>query len=325
MSVATIQNLIVQPRRKHYVVEPRRAVHVTDRVEKIKHWLNTYRLLRSTHIVELLRCEYGESVSHQRTLRLLRALHDSGDLLRIRNDPHSARVIHGSLPKIYGLNDRKNQALNERRITAGLITPHTLSVASTMVYNVIRPCSKSYNLKFVSQSDIIDSMPREQRRRGIKLLSWRIEVPYTNKGKVERKEIGITPDQIFLIEGGQGRDAFLLEEDLGTEPINAKDIQKASIYRKVLAYAFTHSKKILKDRLGMPGFRVLFVTNSKERVFNMISTFDDVNEELKKSSLKKCTKNTFLFIDRETLRTNGIFNTTWLNAKGEEYLITSPQ
>lgn len=313
-------------RRKHYVAEPRGNFQMTERARLILSLLGPdgFRLLRTTHILELLRYYLGEN-SDQRTIRLLRMLHDHKHVIRIRNDPDSASIAHGSLDKIYGLLNRKNQALNERRDKASKVVPHALSTATSIIFNVIRPCRLSHGaFRYMDHEEILATLAPEQTRQARKPLTWSVQVHFQNGYRT----VGITPDKLFIVHAPQrvaGRMAFVWEEDMKTEPIIRKNLEGTAIYQKHLAYGFSHATRLLLDRFGIPGFRALFVTNSRERAEHMVAAFELLNEELKAAGLKTCPPNTFHYIDRPTLRAGGtIFSVPWINGHGKQVMIEPP-
>jgi hypothetical protein len=320
--MAQISTNIHSSRRKHYERLPRGTFQMTERAECIMSLLGSFRLLRTTHILEFLHYHFGDNHSHQRTRRVLRLLHDHERVLRIRNDPLRDTVTHGSLPKIYGLNIRKNHALNERYDKASRVVPHTLSVADTIIFNVVRACRADKDtLRFMAHQEILNTLAPEHTRRIKKPLTWSVQTHFHHTNHT----FHITPDQLFIVENKDGKRAFLLEEDLQSEPIQRKDLQGTAIYRKLLAYGFSRARALLLNRFGIARFQVLFVTNSAERAGHMLAMYEPLNQELQEAGFKKCPANVFLFIDRPTLRAHDIFTAPWLNAKGDIYRIEIPR
>jgi hypothetical protein len=149
---------------------------MTPRAERILSLIDSYRLMRSTHVIEFLKYYFNEAVSEQRTVRCLRWLMDEKELIRIRHDPDAKTVAKGSLPKIYGKNSRRNQALNERRDTASLVVPHTLEIVSSIAFNVVRPCRESKGqMRFMDAPDILRAMATPEVRASAKPLTWPVQ------------------------------------------------------------------------------------------------------------------------------------------------------
>ena len=82
------------------------------------------------------------------------------------------------------------------------------------------------------------------------------------------------PDGFFALERAEDANAprlfyYFLEVDRGTMPIMRKSLALSSIHRKALAYSRSFKTGLLKKRFGIPGFKVLFVVHSKERLERM--------------------------------------------------------
>lgn len=99
---------------------------------------------------------------------------------------------------------------------------------------------------------------------------------------------------------------FFLEADRATEPNEADQERLGYIYRKMLAYSFTHKLRIHTKHLGFQEFRVLFVTTSAKRVENMIRENIQVNNG--------AGSEPFLFTDEPSLCTaKDILKHAWIN------------
>jgi hypothetical protein len=305
---------------------------MTTRAELILSLLDSYRLLRTPHILEFLKYFEGQ-ISDQKTLRLLRHLMDERRILRVRNDPYSKTVAKGSLPKIYGLPLRRNHSLNERREKVSAVVPHTLEIADTIVYGVVKPCRQSNGeLQFIDTPEILTTMISEQTGRLSKPLTWKVKDAYFEGHKIS---LSTTPDRLFGVrlayrKAPHNRWFFVLEEDRSSETILPKNLLKATIFRKVLCYCFARHYRLAEQMYNVRDFRVLFVTDSKKRAEHMVDVFDLANRELKalqkRQGLKPdgCPPNVFLFTDRPTLRSGNIFTTPWLNGRGETRQIEPP-
>lgn len=82
-------------------------------------------------------------------------------------------------------------------------------------------------------------------------------------------EVPLNPDTYFVLAGADGsREHFFLEVDRGTEPIARATYGRTSILRKLAAYWQLYTTRT-NQRVGIPSFRVLTVTNSETRVENM--------------------------------------------------------
>lgn len=119
------------------------------------------------------------------------------------------------------------------------------------------------NNKHISYIEQRDLLPR----LSVSEIAW--TVPVLNGDRTI--EDGVTPDYTFRLvfnhEPTPNNFAtFFLESDRGTEPNEANPERLVYIYRKMLAYYFTHELGIHTKLFGFQEFRVLFVTTSEKRV-----------------------------------------------------------
>lgn len=112
------------------------------------------------------------------------------------------------------------------------------------------------------EEDLVQNKPHG------KALRWTVQI----KDEQRSKRVGVLPDRIFALESpATGERAFyFLEADCGTMPIRRRSLTQSSIWRKLLAYEATWSAGIHQSQFGVKRFRVLFVTESEERMNNLI-------------------------------------------------------
>jgi hypothetical protein len=84
-------------------------------------------------------------------------------------------------------------------------------------------------------------------------------------------------------------------------PLKRKNLRLSSIHRKALAYARSRRSRILAERFGIPGFQVLFVTRSRERLRRM--------KEVCRIATQGNTASLFLFLTDDDLTTRS----AWYN------------
>jgi hypothetical protein len=328
--------------RSHYKACPRPedAYHrMTPRIERILGLLDErqggYRLLRADHIHEFVKYyfserEYkirsqgaelmGKGYSEQTTARILRLLMDEGVILRVRSDPDTKTITEGSLSKIYGWNNRKNQAIDERHIkiskerdnkesneAADTITtetsdegtkkrrekikrqdayslvPHELGIAESIVWGALLPCRLSQGaMRFLDAPDILESRGSAEAKAAAKPYTWPVEVVYRNK----THKCSITPDRFFgiYLTALAHNWFFLLEQDRSTEPQNRDDYtfnSGTSLFRRFLTYCFLYHTNVLFHLYNIKGFRILFVTDSQTRITHAREIWRLANEALK--------------------------------------------
>jgi hypothetical protein len=126
---------------------------------------------------------------------------------------------------------------------------------------------------------------------------------------LETERGNVTPDYAFTLSMKGFKPLLVyLETDMGTEPIIRRKSYESqtSIAQKMEKYIALLDRTRREDR-----FRVLIVTNSRDRVFNMLGLLQ--NQFTGKGGEQY--KNRFLFIDRPTLLKDAL--AMWANLGGE--------
>lgn len=307
--------------RTHYTPCPRGVVHrMTPRIDRIRALLDErhgYRLLRSNHINEFLKYYFNEAYSEQTNARMLRWLMDEGVILRVRSDPDTNTITQGSLCKIYGWNNRKNQSIDERHIKVSTIhtprehgdttnsgggdevskkrrekikrqdayslVPHELEIANSIVWGTVLPCRLSQGtMRFLDAPDILASRGSAEAKAATKPYTWPVEVVYRNT----KHKCSITPDRLFGIYFTALAQHwwFVLEEDRSTESQQRDDYAfnaGTSLFRRFLTYAFLYHANVLSHLYNIKGFRILFVTDSQARINHVLEIWKLANGVLK--------------------------------------------
>lgn len=114
----------------------------------------------------------------------------------------------------------------------------------------------------------------------------------------------------------KSRKAFLLEKDRGTMPLERPSLAQSSILRKLLGYSRFYIDRTYAECFGFRGFRVLFVTESKQRCENMRALYRKY-EAQKKYNQDLAAQRMFWFCDMATIKAyDNIFDVPWLLADG---------
>jgi Replication-relaxation len=303
-----------QTRRPRFERAPVRRMILTPRDLEILRAVHRHRLLRSIHLAALL----GGSL--QVILRRLQLLFHHGYLDRppMQLDWYA----RGSEPFVYALGNRGAEVLEaegevrqggvrwdaKNRNVSRRFLHHTLAVAEVMVAFEVA-CRRREGVQFIPPEEVLAGAPAETRRLRLP-FRWQVEVRW--EGKPYR--LGIEPDRVFGLrfEGGPEntrRDAFFfLEADRGTMPVARKGLARTSFLRKLLAYQETWRRGLHRTHFGIPNFRVLTVTTSKERVGHLVETC---------RSFAASGSRLFLCADRERFVRGDILAHEWVNGRGE--------
>lgn len=283
-------------------------MQLTDRDLQLLAAVGRHRFLSSAQLAAL------DGGSPQNVLRCLRALFDHGYLDRPKAQL-AAMPIEGPQALVYGLAPKGARALRdyghhlkgevdwtEKNKRAGAIfIEHTLAVAGFMTALEIC-CRARSDLDLIREHEIVASAP-EATRAAREPLRW---VVRPERG---RNEIwSVVPDGLFALSFADGTASyFLLEIDRGTIPIVRNSLDHRSIARKLATYYEGWRGGRHVQQFGVKQMRVLLVTESAERVRNMLSAVDQITEG--KGS------NFFLFTDQGSLAANNPLEIEWTSGK----------
>lgn len=302
-----------QPRRPRFERAPVRPMILTPRDLDILRAVYRHRLLRSTQLIALL------DGSRQATLRRLQLLFHHGYLDRppMQLDWYA----RGSEPLVYALGNRGAEVLEDEgvarprgvrwdtknRNVSRVFLHHTLAVAEVMVA-FEAACRSREGVQFIPPEEVLAGAPEATRRLRLP-FRWQVEV--REGEKIHR--LGVEPDRVFglrFVNEPEGRQHayFFLEADRSTMPVARRGLGQTSFRRKLLAYRETWRQGLHRAHLGIPNFRVLTVTMSRERVGHLVAAC---------RSLSGGGSRLFLFTDRESLGCGGILEHEWENGWGE--------
>lgn len=305
--------LEVQPRRPRFERSPIRPMVLTPRDLLILRAVHRHRLLRSTQLIAL------SDGSRQTTLRRLQLLFHHGYLDRppMQLDWYA----RGSEPLVYALGNRGAELLEarglfrrggirwdtKRRNVSRVFLHHTLAVAEVMVAFEIAGRRRE-GVRFIPPEEVLAGAPPETRRLRLP-FRWQVEVRQGG----EPYRLGVEPDKVFGLEfhgapENRRRAYFFLEADRGTMPVTRKGLAQTSFLRKLLAYQGTWRRALHKAHLGIPNFRVLTVTPSRERVEHLVEAC---------RTLSGGGSRLFLFAQGERLGRGDVLTHEWVNGRGE--------
>jgi hypothetical protein len=93
-------------------------------------------------------------------------------------------------------------------------------------------------------------------------------------------EISAAPDKVFALEFTDlgRRNYFLLEADRSKMPILRSSFEQSSFKKKLLVYHHAHKAGLHKTSWNIPGFRVLTITRSAERIASMLVAVNDITD-----------------------------------------------
>jgi hypothetical protein len=280
-----------------------------DDIAMLRH-VAEHRFLRSTHLIALMQRPADK------ILRRLAKLFHHGYLDR----PRAQLDLYGrggSAPIVYGLGNKAAQLFGEpdtidwtdkNRSASRPYIEHTLMVADFMVALECAVRSRT-GIRLVRADDIATEL---RRTAGFKLRSWTMTAAIPDLGI----ELSVKPDKVFALEFADTgrRNYFVVEADRATMPVERADLSQSSFKKKLLAYHHGHEARQHVALWGIPGFRVLTLTSSADRLQSMIDALFDVTDG--KGS------NAFMFATSDDVLTAGPLALEWRTGKG--HLVSLP-
>jgi hypothetical protein len=280
---------------------------LTERDVNLLTHVARHRFLSSEHLTRL------DGGSEQNVLRILRILFDHQYL-----DRPTTQLAHipisGPRPMVYGLGRRGARALRdhsvhadasdwtERNKRAGAkFIEHTLAIADFMVGLEIA-CRERDDIKLLSERDIMANAPERTQKSREPL---RLVVPgLSNKLGVS----SVIADGLFGLVFPDGTASyFLLELDRGSMPVVRSNFDRTSYHRKLLVYWEAFKKKLHVEQFSVSQIRVLTITESAERVENMLRVVNDITAGN--------GTNFFLFGNRQQIEGTSPLNVIWKTGK----------
>ena len=311
-----------QTRRPRFERAPMRRMVLTPRDLDILRAVYRHRLLRSTQLIVLL------DGSRQAMLRRLQLLFHHGYL--DRPQMQLDWYVRGSEPLVYALGNRGAEVLEteselrrggvrwdtKNRNVSRVFLHHTLAVAEVMVAFEVA-CRSRESVQFIRPEEVLAAAPVETRCLRLP-FRWQVEVRV--EGKPHR--LGVEPDRVFGLRfedkpENRRHAFFFLEADRGTMPVRREGLAQTSFLRKLICYQEAWRQGIHRKHLGIPNFRVLTVTASRERVGHLVEAC---------RSLPGGRSRLFLFTDQGALGREDILTHAWMNGRGEvvPLLTTAP-
>jgi hypothetical protein len=262
-------------RRSRFERERPPGLTITERDIAILEATARHRFVRSTHLQALMPDEPAVKI-----LRRLHKLYHNGYVDRPRAQIDYHRGGGGSKPMVYGLTSRGERLLaaetgkNPRRCETNatrLFLEHTLAVTDFMVA-LEQGCRERGDLRIIEPDEIL-ARASERVKRQPNPFMWETRVRWGG----EEHRIHVAPDKVFGIEHADGsRRYYFLEMDRGTMPVARSDLRRTSLLRKFLSYDATFRDNLHRRLYGLPGFQVLTVTTSEERIGTSVQVLEEL-------------------------------------------------
>ena len=256
------ENVARRPRFRRVLEFPK--MRLTDRDKAILLAVSRYRFLTTSHFFSFV------AGSRQNIARRLQRLYHAEFLdrpkaqLPLRYAGELSELVYSPTRKTHShvaAEAGETDSGKECKSVSALFLAHSLSISDALI-SLERIC-RLRGTSFIPERDILAALAA----KGTRHLGWRVTV----REGADTETVGVVPDAAFAVErtdqsGGTRRWYFFLEVDRGTMPLHRKSLRQSSIHRKVLAYSKSRTSSVLKDKYGIPGFQVIFIARSRQRL-----------------------------------------------------------
>lgn len=284
---------------------------LTDRDLDLFTDLYTHGLLNTKQIAAI----HSKTETHRR--RLQRRL----QILRENNLIHYLETPVDE-PRDYVLAQRGMNALSNARSFA----PKRMSIprSARSYRNHDRALSDftvtiDLHVRSLERANLIDEISLINRSPRLDVRSHR-GWPVTFSHEGETLEHWVKPDRFMGIKfhdrlEHQNARYFAIEIDRGTMPLQANNLHKASIFRKLLTYQSTYIQSVLQELFVIPHAYTLFLTPGSGRRDNMVKLAQSIvsDDKAAKAMLFAVQPSSPLVGSHTNLA-----SISWINGRGEE-------
>jgi hypothetical protein len=293
-------------------LEPR-PLHLNSRELNLLANLARLRLASKDQLAAL------DGGSEQNVSRSLLALWENGYAERLLGQVATRLLYKGSFPLVYGLTRpgawllRKNgyevprrllYETDKQRDAGWRFIDHRVDISEFMV-RLELACRGRPDVELVERTEIVGRAPRTQRDRRVRM---------TTKVRIDGVNhlLSADPDEFFGLHAptDDKTNYFMFERDRGEMPVHRRSSKDQTYYAKKLLtyYEASRAGEHLRE-LGIPNFRVLTLTTTRDRVEQMIAAQRDMTQGR--------GSNLFLFIDDDSFLKGSPIDAPWITGKGK--------
>jgi Replication-relaxation len=255
------------------------VARLTDRDVEIFKLLSRYRYLPSDDIHAFVG---GDLVHLTRRLDLLQRK-PNFCLNRPHQQRENAEANYRRL--IYELDEPGFRVLRDRGLPVRPKTYHRNFAHELMVCRIVASIELGGRadplLRLISWQEILASDRTPQATRTAPRPE-RIPVAYEIRHEQCRTEICADAFPFGIERSDSGTRSFLffpgIEADCATEPLDANDAERSSIYKKFAAYRAIVSQDIYRTHFGFPNFFVPFIATSEARMQSMMKLLNRITD-----------------------------------------------
>lgn len=256
-----------------------RSARITERdIEGIFKPLSRYRYLPADHIHAFA----GGNIDYLVDRLNLLSRHPNRYVARPHQQRANARANHRRL--IYELADKGWRVMQERgvpRSQARAPSHFAHELMTSELMSSFQIGARDSGVELINWEKILTSRSLPESTR-LSAKPTRIPVTITINGRLhstyieaDGKPFGIArrldDDTVYFFCPG-------VEADCGTEPIDASDFHRSSLYKKFLLYLKVEADGIHRSHFGFPNFYVPFVTSNAVRLASMMHLLERITD-----------------------------------------------
>ena len=238
--------------------------------------LARYRYLPADYIHALV----GGNFKH--LIHRLNVLSREPNLFVDRPQQQRANANANHRPLIYELDERGIRVLQERgfeyqRTRSPASFAHELMVCQIMASFELG--ARATDVRLITWHDILRSqrLPETTRRSP---KPFHIPVTVTVDGQRLDTHVAADGHPFGVARSIDGRPAYYfcpgIEADCGTEPVDASDFARSSIYKKFVLYLAVEAQGIHRSHFGFPNFYVPVITTNETRARSMMDVLSRI-------------------------------------------------
>jgi hypothetical protein len=181
---------------------------------------------------------------------------------------------------IYELDQRGVRALQEHGLSLQRPRPPASFAHELMCCQIMASIelgARQSGVRLITWRDILNSRNLPEATR---CLAKPFHIPIRFEGADAHAVADAQPFGIERSIGGQRSYYFCpgVEADCGTEPIDASDFARSSIYRKFALYLAIEAQGIHRAHFGFPNFYLPFITTNAARLASMMAALERITE-----------------------------------------------
>jgi hypothetical protein len=250
---------------------------VTERdIERIFKRLTRYRYLPADYLHALS----GGSLDY--LVNRLALLARKPNCYVARPEQQRANASANCRPQIYELADKGLRVMHERGLTFQRSRTPTNFAHELMTCQLMASFelgSRETGNRLITWSDILQSqnLPDATRRS---LKPYQLPVTVTIDGAPISTHVIADGAPFGIGRSVNGQTAYFfcpgVEADCGTEPIDASDFQRSSLFKKFVLYLEVEAQSIHRSHFGFPNLYVPIVTTNAARLSSMMRLLERI-------------------------------------------------